>query len=168
MKRICTVVALTLLASAAPAQCPSEDATFLACMVETSGKSLSVCLEDGAVVYRFGPVGAPELILSQSVAQVDYRPWNGVGKAIYEEVRFPRSDVSYVVFGGIDRIDGEEEIIAAPFGGVEVIRGETVLGKFSCTPETTRFSWGEGLSNAKRAAGFTWKGVQQKWVKTAD
>lgn len=163
MKHIFVTLAALTLATSAHAQCASEGQTFLSCSLEKSGKHLSVCLEGDRAVYRFGPKGTPELTLSQPLDRLDYRPWNGVGSSIWEEVRFVNSDITYAVYGSILRIAADAADGPNLSGGVEVLRGDTSLANLACARKTVVFPWSEAISDAKRAAGLTWDRSSQSW-----
>jgi hypothetical protein len=68
-----------ILLSAAPAQAACQpDSEIFACQI--GSKTLEVCHEGDALVYRFGPHAAPELTLSEPLATLDYQPWSGFGR----------------------------------------------------------------------------------------
>lgn len=159
---------LCLFASVAQADCASPDQTFMSCTLEKSGKSLSVCVENANAVYRFGPKGAPELTLSEPLASVDYRPWNGVGSSIWEEVRFHNKGVTYAVYGSIHRIAADEGDGPNHSGGVEVLKGEKSLARLTCVQTSVQFPWVDAISDAKRAVGLTWDQTAGAWVQNAD
>ncbi|UYV38653.1 hypothetical protein N4R57_06285 [Rhodobacteraceae bacterium D3-12] len=160
---VLAAILATSAATSAQSQCASEAQTFLSCTLEKSGKTLSVCVMGNTATYRFGPKGAPELTLSTPLDRLDYRPWNGVGSSIWEEVRFANNDVTYAVYGSILRMaadDGDGPNLSA---GVEVLRGETSLANLSCDQKSVVFPWNETISDAKRAAGLTWDRPSQSW-----
>lgn len=154
---------LPVLASPAFAACPAGTETAFACSFSSGRKAVDVCYGPETVSYAFGRPGrAPELTLSVPLAEVDYQPWPGIGRAIWETVTFRSGDVSYTVFGNIDRpveAGTEPEVT----GGIEVRRGETVLATLSCDPGTVDFAYGGGLHDAKTALGQCWDPGAQRW-----
>ncbi|WP_322895147.1 MULTISPECIES: hypothetical protein [unclassified Yoonia] len=162
-------VALSVLiggAGAAQADCLPGEQTFMACQIEDSGKSLRVCFDNDTVNYRFGPAGQPpELALSATITDVDYTPWPGVGRAIWENVRFTSSGYIYEVYAGFDRMSEDDH---ASFGGVRVSFGEKNVAELTCAPDGLDFTWGEGLFAAKEAAGMAYDREGQRWITRQD
>ncbi|MEO0930330.1 MAG: hypothetical protein AAFY14_06730 [Pseudomonadota bacterium] len=151
--------------SIAHAGCGAGLAPFLTCEVGVKRKALSVCYNDEIVTYRFGPADAPELVLTETVENIDFTPWPGAGRAIWEEVRFHNGAYTYAVFAGFDRLYGntEDTDLATPFfGSVVVTRAGEMLADLQCNRETTHAPW-SGLFDAKRAAGQTWDRDAQIW-----
>ncbi len=164
--------ALLAFTSPAFAQCADGADTFLACRIEGSERRLEVCLASQNLTYRFGPPGAPELTLSAPVTAIDYTPWPGIGRTIYEELTFRSGDYRYVVFGGIEREHDATtgEIIPTRFGGVSVLPGadETPLAAFHCAEGTVDFPWSEAIGDAKRLMGLTFDRQVQRWVPATE
>lgn len=153
-------------AASARAACMPEEQTFMACQIEGSGKSLRVCFDDGTVHYRFGPLGqSPELALSSSVAKVDYTPWPGIGRAIWENVRFTNAGYIYEVYAGFDRMSEDD---SAGFGGVRISFGDKDVAVLTCATDALDFTWGEGLFAAKEAAGMMFDHEARTWVAQQD
>jgi len=144
----------------------------MSCNIHDSGKSLRVCFTDTVIYYRFGAAGqAPELELIDQVGTVNYTPWPGLGRAIWEAVIFENNDYSYEVFGGFDRMFGDETDADHPpphFGGVQVTRGNEVINVLTCARETVEFAWGEGLFAAKNNLGLVWDFDSKQWVELRD
>lgn len=162
------VLALLVFTNPAWARCPDASDTFLSCQIDDTARRLEVCIASDTLTYSFGPPGAPELTMTETAARIDYRPWPGVGRTIYEEVTFENAGYRYVVFGGIERDydDTDEEIIPTQFGGVTVHEGasETPIAGFTCAEGATEFPWTMGLSDAKAAAGLAWDHYEHTWL----
>jgi hypothetical protein len=156
------------LAGQAPAACAPDQETFLSCTLSGGRKALDICLDAQAATYAFGPTGGTaELSLSVPVADVDYTPWGGIGRTIWEEVVFRNEDVTYAVFGAIRRDPGGDDtsdMIITNDGGIEVRRGEERLAMLACDPGTVDFPWDEALSEAKRAVGVCRDLRNRTWV----
>ena len=121
------ILALTLFAAPAQAAC-QPDAEMFACQI--GKKTLEVCHEDGALVYRFGPANAPELTLSEPLKTVAYAPYSGFGRTRSYSVTFRNSGIAYEIWTATERGTSLIE------GGVTVLDGSTTLAKLTCTPGT--------------------------------
>ncbi len=158
------VAALLLAAApqAADAYCQPLDEPFLSCTMQGGAKRLSVCVDGRTLHYAFGAVDkSPELLLSRDVTEVDYTPWPGVGRTIWEEVSFENLGHVYLVHGWLDRIPSEEtdEDPQRPTGGgVTVTRGEETLATLECDPGSVEFYWTDAVNAAMAKAGrcFDW------------
>ncbi|KUF09267.1 hypothetical protein [Pseudoponticoccus marisrubri] len=151
-----------VLAPPALAQCPAEQA-FLSCQIGANGKWLEVCVAGSRVDYRYGDtLWSPELHLSDHAAQVDYRPWSGVGRTIFEEVRFINGSYEYRVHGALERALTAGQTDRAS-GGVEVYKGGARIAALDCAPQATLFGWSTALSDAKWAAGLKWNPGTGTW-----
>lgn len=126
-----------------------------------------MCYDDQVATYRYGPIGeAPELFLSEPITTVDFEPWSGLGKAIFESVTFYNEGYSYEVVGGFDRPFSEEEMLLENrhFGWIEVARDAQSLARLECVPDTVSYGFGEGIYDAIVAAGLAWDDRSQTWV----
>ena len=144
----------------------------MSCMIENSTKELSVCFTTETAFYRFGPVGeTPELELVEPVETLNYTPWPGVGRSIWESVQFHNAEYSYEVAAGFERPWGEEVYEDVPernFGGVVVRRNGKELTDLSCDRRSVDFTWTEDLSDAKRLWGYNWDTHNRVWVALPD
>ena len=152
---------------AAAAGCATSEDTFLSCTIRKTERVLAVCVDGDQLTYQYGLPGAPELTLSEPLAAIDYQPWNGVGRSIWEEVRFANGATVYAVHGGLDRVPNEDETRRL-FGGIEILQDGKTLGQLTCLPDTVVFPWTDRISEARRAAGFEWGVAEMTWVKRAD
>ena len=116
---------------------------------------------DGDVLtYRFGRAGDPELELPQTILEVGYEPWPGVGRTYYESARFQNEGYTYEVWLAADRL----ELDAPREGGVRVMQGESVVAEVPCIPD----SW-EGdlyaIYEAREANGQCWDYGTHDWTR---
>lgn len=156
--------------SAAFAACGANQDTFLSCSIADRDTVLEVCFDAETAHYSYGPIDHPELTLQEPVATLDYRPWPGVGSAIWEEVTFRSGPYGYTVTNGyLRQTDDAADPIEPPFfGGVLVERGQTSLADLSCDPTTVEFGSVEGLWGAKQALGQTWDHLERRWRDLPD
>ncbi|MBY6118844.1 hypothetical protein [Mameliella alba] len=152
-----------LAAGPAVADCSTSESTFVQCRIAGSTKILEVCAEQDAAVYRFGPAGRPEMELFEPYAMLDYQPWPGVGRDIWEEASFRNEEYRYTVFAGVERQVGDTET-SQRFGGVTVSRDGKDLARLECDPDTVTFGFGTGLSDGKSRAGYRWL-PGEGWVR---
>ena len=139
------LVALLVVTNPAWAECDPDQNMFMACSFP-NGKYVEVCLTDELARYRYGRPGqSPELHLALPYGDgAEFVPWQGIGRTIWEAVRFTNEDVVYEVYGGFDRVEAVEwdpETEVSPvFGGiyVEDRQGE-VLARLECTPGTVEY-----------------------------
>lgn len=167
----CTLPLLLLSASAAFPACGLQQETFMSCQIEGQSDLLAVCFDAEVAHYTFGPPEEPELSLSEAVRTLSYTPWPGAGRAIWEDVTFRNGNYSYTVYGGFERMFDDETEDNHPqpfFGGVHVRRGDVTVAELSCDPDTVDFAWGEGLWDAKQAAGMTWDFETGSWQAAAE
>ncbi len=158
---------LALLGSvaAAAAGCPGHQTTFLSCQIEGRETQLRVCYDEAQAYYAYGALQvAPELAMTAPHRTLDYTPWPGVGRTIWETVTFHNAGYSYRVYGGLERMfEGDNELEFPQFGSVSVLRGEDVLAELSCDPSTVDFNWSDALFRAKQDAGLVWDPASQSW-----
>ena len=169
MKQIYLAAIFACTGTVGQAACATNLQTFLSCEVGRSGKVLNVCFDDTIITYSFGRPGAPDLGLAETIADIDYTPWPGVGRSIWEEVRFENGEYSYITHAGFERMLGDEtdeDNTDTHFGGVVVERGGDVIADLQCTPGTVDAPWGQELFLAKEAAGLTWDFGAREWQKT--
>lgn len=120
---------LWLLSATAATAC---DVPVFSC--DVGAKRLSICLTGETLTYSFGPSGAPELLIDTDLSRLDYIPWAGVGRHLFESVRLRNGDYTYEVWHSLDRLDPD----ATLEGGVIVFQGDDTLADLSCTPRTAR------------------------------
>lgn len=135
---------------AAHAICAGNQETVFACDFGSKQVELCLTVEDQSVTYRFGPSDFPEMELTRDFDEIVMRPWNGVGRAIWDEVSVWNGDVGYALYWHYDKID------YTIGGGLTVYRQEQVLADLACdAPEEggALFEF-ETLSFAMEEAGF--------------
>ncbi|WIV52320.1 hypothetical protein QQG91_15160 (plasmid) [Marivivens sp. LCG002] len=149
------------------AGCPQGTEAFNTCQIEGRNTEVAVCFDDRNVSYSYGSIGSPpELELSSPVERVDFEPWPGLGRSIYEEVTFYNGDYSYTVGGGFERPFSDEEAQQElrRFGWVEVMHLGEQIAYFECRPETVTYGFGGGLYDLKVAANQSWDQYSLSWV----
>lgn len=152
---------LAVLASTASADCPTGAQELVSCTLKGGRKVLTTCLMDQTASYSFGAAHkAPDLHLTRHVRDVDYTPWPGIGRTIWEEFSFENKGVRYLVHFSVDKAPG-----SVMQGGVIVMQGETELASLDCDPGSVA---GQGYSmrlyDAKVAAGQSFSLQTQSWV----
>lgn len=159
--RFASVVASVFLASlgsAAIAECSSDQELYFSCSFSEGDKAIHVCENPGSVTYQFGPIGEePELMLSETVQDVAYTPWSGIGSTIWEEVAFGNEGYRYVVYAALVRSFPQNEtddITVTPTGGITVFNGETEIANLRCDEGSAEFPWGTGIYEAKTSLGL--------------
>lgn len=151
------ILTLTFLAAPAHAACPPDGEMF-ACQI--GKKTLEVCHEGSALVYRFGPANAPELTLSEPLETVDYQPWSGFGRNRFYSVTFRNNGFAYEVRSEFDR-NGNPK---GRDGGVTVRDSTTTLVELTC-------DWGsvtrelEGIGWLKTDIGQCFDQEHAAWRK---
>lgn len=153
------------------ADCLAGQELFTSCQIADRATEVAVCFDDQIATYRYGPIGgAPELTLSESIAQVDFVPWPGVGRSIYEYVTFFNGAFSYEVGGGFQRpVDNGEETEenTEKYGWLTIEKDGEAVSSLECRPETVTYGFGGGIYDAKRAAGLEWDSGSKTWVAAA-
>lgn len=166
------IIAVTLWANPAWAACLADEQTFMSCQIENGLKTVEVCFDNANAYYRFGVEGqVPELALQSTLAELDYRPWNGTGQAIWEEVSFQNANYTYAVHGGFDRPWGDdvyEDIPHRNFGAVSVARDGQIFLDLDCDRASVVFTWDDLLWKAKVSLGFVWDDRALEWVALPD
>ena len=146
--------------------CQENEALFFSCSF-AGGKEVRVCNTDQYARYDFGVSGrVPELSLSVPIVDVHLTPWPGVGRTIWEEVRFDNEGYSYVVLGAIHRDYPEDEnadIIITRSGGINVLKGEDSVATMSCLEDSIEFPWDDRIYAAKIEAGQCYDDREFSW-----
>lgn len=143
-----------LFAFSVQAKCLVKDEIFLSCSIQNGKKFLDVCFNDTQISYRFGTIGGKiELELNRSLKEIEYTPWPGVGRTIWESVIFENDGVRYEVHGAIDKKMTLEDDETPIRGGVAVHKDKTQLSHIECDAGSVEFSYAEGLFDAKKAVG---------------
>ncbi|MCB6178886.1 hypothetical protein LHP98_12190 [Rhodobacter sp. Har01] len=153
------LMSLALLApSAALADCPGE--VVFSCPIK--GKVLEVCHDGSAAQYVFGRPGTPDLTIRESLATLAFQPWPGIGRTIWQSVRFQNDDVVYEVWSSVDKPMEENAPDPDWAGGVIVTRADETLAELACSdPPDPPFL--DALYDAKVAVGQCWNFDSQAW-----
>jgi hypothetical protein len=147
-----------LFPTAALADCPGE--VIFSCPIKA--KLLEVCIDGGQAHYVFGRPGTPDLTISESLKTLAFQPWPGIGRTIWQSVRFHNQDVDYEVWSSIDKQMEENAPEPEWAGGVTVTRGDETLADLACSaPPDPPFL--DRLFQAKEAAGLCWDFDSQSW-----
>ena len=78
------------------------------CQLAGSEKSINVTEEGEAFVLTFGPADDPELRVKEPINSDKHRPWNGIGRTVWEILHFNNSGHQYELTIGIDNKDAVE------------------------------------------------------------
>ena len=110
----------------AMALCAGNQVEVFSCSF--GAKQVELCLtpDEQNLTYRFGPKAAPELELTRGFDRVIQQPWNGIGRAIWDQIALPKGQFSYVLYTSFDKIDQTQS------GGLTVMRGDQRLATLSC------------------------------------
>lgn len=153
--------------AAARADCLPGEAEVFACQMQGGRKAVSLCASDNRLTYRFGaPSQRPELTLSRDYTQVVARPWNGIGRTIWESVSFSNRGYVYELGMGVDKIDAVEGRPAAG-GAVRVSQDGRDLADLPCDEGTAGYQ-GFALEDAYRAAGYCWDYSKGQWHRACE
>jgi hypothetical protein len=145
---------LALLASPASAACQGDEA--FSCTI--GRKTLDVCHWKGALIYRYGPEGNPELTIAEPLETVAYTPWPGIGRAIWDTVAFQNDGVTYEVWTSFDKMD-ESAVLE---GGVNVMQGDTSLASLTCDKGSVAHGL-DVISDLKAGIAQCWDPEGQAW-----
>ena len=159
-----------LTGTIAIAECPRGQETFASCLIEGRNTEVNVCFDKDYTTYSYGPIGgAPELVLYELTNRVDFEPWPGVGKSIYESVTFYNGDYAYNVGGGFERPFSDEEMNQPirRFGWVTVTESGETAANLECIPDTVGYGFGGGIYDVKTSARQTWDEASLTWVSDA-
>jgi hypothetical protein len=146
-----------------PAQAACQGLDLLSCPIAGSQKHLEICLDGDHRTYAFGPRGQPELTLSEPLSAGTYLPWQGVGRAVHEEVEFRNQGYSYIVGWSMDRLDEGHPIS----GGVTIFEGTRYVATLDCAAGSLGESFEPVLSDAMRGIGLCWDFSAHGWSGAA-
>lgn len=110
--------------------CAPGETLVYACALKAT-RTVSVCAGDGALIYRFGPAGAPDLILvGRTEGMVHVGTIVGGGGGSQTAIRFSGRGHDYTVwsatYGELTEIAGQKA------SGVVVEKGDEVVSQLSC------------------------------------
>ncbi|WP_417267297.1 hypothetical protein [Celeribacter baekdonensis] len=152
-----------LVLSAMPLGAPAQAETLLQCSF-SNGKTVVLETDETGVAYRFGRPGqTPELTLHRPYDQVDVTPWPGIGRSIWEDLSLHNGEVTYRLWGALDRMSEDHELSA----GLIVEQGEEELARFECLPNSVNYAV-FSFSDAYEAAGYCWNFEDVMWQETCE
>jgi len=135
----------------------------MSCTLRGGARTLQVCLNGPDALYRFGSTGKrPDLEVTTPVSALEYLPWPGIGRDIWETVTFSNGAFRYEVATGFSRIpqddDGSDAGQPPVYGSVHVTENGAAIADLQCDAGTVEWGYGGGLSDAKSALGLCWTG----------
>lgn len=132
----------------------------MTCMLRDGAKTVQVCMNGEDAVYRFGSTGAqPELEITTPLDTVDYLPWPGIGRDIWETVTFANGPYRYEVATGFSRpMEGDDSDLEPTYGSIVITRNALPVTRLECDPGSVDWSYGGGLYDAKTSRGLCWGG----------
>ena len=143
------------------AACPDGSTNMLSCTFNDGSKTVTTCIAEDMALYSYGPTGsAPDLAMIRNVRDVDMRPWNGIGRYLWESFSFYRGDYEYDLHYAIDRLTEGNPIE----GGLRVLHKGEVLANLSCDADGIETAgYPLPLFDAKIAAGQEWVFGEDVW-----
>lgn len=97
------------------------------------------------------------LEITTPIVDLDYLPWPGIGRNIWEAVTFSNDVYDYEVFTGFERGPDEgADGISPVYGGVVITRGALEIASLGCDEGMVKWGYGGGLYDAKAEAGQCW------------
>ncbi|MBL9052484.1 MAG: hypothetical protein JNN02_02035 [Tabrizicola sp.] len=155
------VLAFAALASPAAADCAGDEEVFT-CQI--GAKSLEICHQGDDLTYAFGPKGAPDLTITESLTTVNFIPWPGVSSSIWETVAFQNAGYVYEVWTSVER---DPEATEGRHGGIRVLQGEETVAELECDRDTPSSSL-DGIFELKESVGLCWEFGSQSWKTACD
>ncbi len=155
--------ALLLLALAAPAQaaCPNDSEIF-SCTIQ--GKPLQICHWRGSLIYNFGPEEKPELSIAEPLQTVQFTPWPGMGRYMWETVTFTNRNYAYEVWTSIER---GPEATTGLVAAVTVYKDGNEIARLECD-EGTPSNALDQINDLKHAIGQCWDYDTETWTNICD
>lgn len=123
---------------AAAADAPAEE-TVMTCRMLGLDREASVAIAGTRATYRYGASRQrPELTLSTSLAELDYRRKGGAGDTFDEIVTFKSGDTAYRIAAGFRNGTAPDTSALQPFGTLTVSRAGKTLAALTCRPDSIR------------------------------
>lgn len=126
-------IGIFLYAGMAQAGCLADQHPILSCQIQNSSKVLTSCQDGTTATYSFGPPDAVELSILSPVETLDYTPWNGIGRSIYEQVIFENAGVGYLLWTAFEKDPEAKHPLS---GGIIVQQNGADLASLTCAPGT--------------------------------
>ncbi|WP_157970859.1 hypothetical protein [Pseudogemmobacter bohemicus] len=156
MRQLALPSLIAVLLTAAPAFAACQGESLFECRI--GKKDLEVCRTGSAVSYLFGPPGKPEMQIATALSELDYQPWPGIGRTMWEAVSFTNAGVTYEVWSSFDRLDEN----AITEGGVNVLKGGKTVATLNCNRGTVDAGL-DLLYGAKEGVGQCWNYKTGRW-----
>lgn len=134
------------------------DTPIFECQMRGGAKVLSVGYNAPFVFYSFGSPDQAELVIKVPVTELEVRPWNGIGRYLFEGATFENDGHGYVVHHALDRLTQN----AALEGGVIVMKGDAVLADLACDAGTVQGGM-FAFADLKDLGGQCWDLEAQVW-----
>jgi hypothetical protein len=150
-------LALLLAVLPVPALACQNDSEVFSCQV--GKKVLEICHWKGALIYSYGPPGKADLTIAEPLETVEFTPWPGIGRYIWETVAFRNQGYAYKVWTSVER--GPESITGLE-GGVNVLQGDEVVANIACDPGTPSNSL-DRIYELKESIGQCWDFDSKVW-----
>lgn len=154
------VLSLIALPGVAQAGCFGPGQPLFSCSFKTGKSAVNVCLQNGVVSYFYGAKGkTPDLLLVHPGTEVYMRPWNGIGRYIWEEMEVANGSHRYVMDYSIDKMTPD----ALPEANLRVFQGEREMATLTCDPGSLSSANFSPLLDLKQASGQCWNDSLETW-----
>ena len=133
LRSLTFVLVVASFFTAAGASRAADEEILLTCPIQGQDRVVSLSVVGDQAVYRYGRPGqTPELTLSSSLVELDYRRADGGGDTIDERVTFTNGDTRYELAAGF--VDGAaaDPTALRPYGSLTVSRGGAQLARYAC------------------------------------
>jgi hypothetical protein len=152
---------LLFLATPSFADCQDESLVF-SCKIKA--QTLEICHGKGALTYTFGPEGKPDLSIAEPLETVDFTPWPGMGRYIWEAVAFRNAGFTYEVWSSVER---GADATTGREAAVTVFEGDTEIARPVCDAGSITGSL-DRIYDLKQSIGQCWDYKAKAWAKTCD
>jgi hypothetical protein len=143
-----------------PAFAACNGTTLVSCTIKGSNQ-LEVCLTGDDLTYAYGPTGVlPDLALREPLANGTYRPWNGIGRSMWESITFTNAEYTYEVFASFDRLDEN----AITENGVSILKNGSLVTTLTCDPARGMTLF-DNLYDQMGARGYCWNRDTFAWAR---
>jgi hypothetical protein len=143
-----------------PAYAACDGTTLVSCTIKGTNQ-LQVCLNGDDLTYAYGPIGrAPDLMLTEPLANGTYTPWNGFGRSIWESITFTNAEYTYEVFSSYDRLDEN----AMTENGVSILKNGALVTTLTCDPALGMTIF-DTLHDQMGARGYCWNRDTFAWAR---
>jgi len=159
------LIAASLFATPALADCPEGTTPILSCTFANGAKVLDACHDGATATYAFGKAGrAPDLVIETPLTELAYTPWPGIGSAIWDEVGFFNAGIEYHLWQNFDRSPSDAEGTVLVSAGIVVLKGEEELARLNCDTASITPAV-DGLWDVFDARGLCFESETQQWQR---